>query len=137
MPTVALVGGTAPNRRVMFSTLSFSTSDTLIMRDSILALLSSMTTAVNEIPKNINSINVYPNPASTNVSIDINLKEQADLVIDVLDITGKQVAVVSNAKKQNDDYSVQFNTEALANGIYTIRINANGQTTNSKLNVLH
>lgn len=137
MPTVALVGGAAPNRRVMFSTLSFSTSDTIIMRDSILALLSSMSTAVNEIPKNINSINVYPNPASTNVSIDINLKEQADLVIDVLDITGKQVAVVSNAKKQNDDYSVQFNTEALANGIYTIRINANGQTANRKLNVLH
>lgn len=136
MPTVVLLGGKAPNRRVMFSTLSFATSDTTIMRDSILALLNNMPNGIKDIPTNINSINIYPNPANTNVSIAIDLKEQSNLLIDVIDITGKQVAVISNDTKQSGNYNKQFNTEALPTGTYTIRINANGKTTTRQLNVV-
>lgn len=38
MPTVVLLGG--KNHRIMFSTLSFSTSDTIMMRDSMIALFT-------------------------------------------------------------------------------------------------
>ena len=50
MPTVVLLGG-AGSHRVMFSTLSFSTSDTTTMRDSILRLIGAMPTGHNELPK--------------------------------------------------------------------------------------
>ncbi len=52
MPTVVLLGGKAPNQRVMFSTLSFMTSDTTIMRDSILALLG-VSNGINTLPNNV------------------------------------------------------------------------------------
>lgn len=134
MPTVVLVGGS--NHRVMFSTLSFGTSDTTIMRDSILALIAP--TGINDVPDNISSLNVYPNPATTQVTVSIDLKEQSDVTIDIIDITGKQIAVISKDKNANgSSMSRTFNTAALANGIYTIRINANGKTVNRKLNVAH
>lgn len=135
MPTVVLLGGKAPNRRVMFSTLSFSTSDTTIMRDSILKLLSPL--GINEVPSNIHSINIFPNPSSNDVTISIVLNEQSNIQIDLLDITGKQVAVIGSEKNTNGVVAKHFNTEILANGTYTIRINTNGKLVNRKLNVSH
>jgi hypothetical protein len=134
MPTVVLVGGN--NHRVMFSTLSFSTSDTTIMRDSILALIGAPT-GINDIPGNISKLNVYPNPAINKVTVSIELIEQTDLTIDIVDITGKQIAVISKDKNASGSLNRTYNTDALANGIYTIRINAGGKVVNRKLNVAH
>jgi hypothetical protein len=105
------------------------------MRDSILALIAP--TGINDMPDNINTLNVYPNPATTQVTVSIDLKEQSDVIIDMVDITGKQIAVISKDKNAIGSMSRTFNTGALANGIYTIRINANGKTVNRKLNVAH
>jgi peroxiredoxin len=134
MPTVVLVGRSS--HKVMFSTLSFSTSDTTIMRDSILAMLG-VTTGVDEISTNINSVDVYPNPTASNVTLSVNLKVQSNLLIDVVDIVGRQVAVISHENNVSGNVTKQFNTELLSNGLYTIRINANGSTINRKLNVIH
>ena len=134
MPTVVLVGGS--NHRVMFSTLSFSTSDTTTMRDSILALIGAPT-GVDEISNEISSLSVYPNPTPGMVTIAVALKTQSSLIIDVVDITGKRVALVSEDKNAAGSIRRTFNTAALANGIYNIRINANGRIVNRKLNVVH
>jgi peroxiredoxin len=134
MPTVVLVGRSS--HKVMFSTLSFSTSDTTIMRDSILAMLG-VTTGINDKSANISGIDIYPNPATNNVTLSVNLTEQSNLMIDVLDVVGRQVAIVSNDYSVSGNITKQFNTELLANGLYTIRINANGHTVNRKLNVIH
>lgn len=134
MPTVVLLGGAAPNRRVMFSTLSFSTSDTTEMRDSILALISM--TGINDLPSAVNSFSVYPNPASDNVVINLDLKETSKLIIDVTDITGKQVAIISN-EKQSGIITKQFNTAALPNGNYFVRLQVSGKTATQKLMVNH
>ena len=135
MPTVVLLGGAAPNRRVMFSTLSFSTSDTTIMRDSILALLNS-TTGMNELPNAVSSFSVYPNPASDNVTIDLELKEASNLLIDVADISGKQVAIISE-EKLSGTIKKQFSTALLPNGNYVVRIAVNNKMATRKLSVIH
>lgn len=135
MPTVVLLGGKAPNRRVMFSTLSFTTSDTTIMRDSILALFTPL--GINDIPASVNSIDVFPNPSADNVNISIELIENSKVSIDVLDITGKQVANIYNNSKSTGIISKQFNTSLLSNGMYNIRFSVNGKVVNRKLNVAH
>jgi hypothetical protein len=134
MPTVVLLGGAYPNRHVMFSTLSFSTSDTTLMRDSILALLNS--TGIQDLPNAVNSFSVYPNPASGVVSINANLKETSNLLIDITDITGKQVAIVTE-EKQSGTITKQFNTTALPNGNYLVRLQTNGKTATQKLTINH
>ena len=135
MPTVVLLGGATPNRRVMFSTLSFATSDTTIMRDSILALFNS-STGIEGLPSAVSSFNVYPNPTSENVSINLDLKETSNLIVDVTDFTGKQVAIISD-EKQSGLVSKQFNTAALPSGSYFVRIQMNGKTATRKIIVAH
>jgi len=134
MPTVVLLGGAAPNRRVMFSTQSFATSDTTIMRDSILALFNA--TSIDDLPIGVNAFSVFPNPASENISINIDLKGTSNLLIDITDITGKQVAIISD-EIQNGIITKQFNTTALPNGNYFIRIHVNGKTAIQKLILKH
>ena len=134
MPTVVLLGGSGANRRVMFSTLSFSTSDTTAMRDSILALLS--TTGINDLPSVVNAFSVYPNPASDNISIKLDLNETSNLIVDITDLNGKQVAMIMN-EKQNGLVSKQFNIDELPSGNYFVRLQVNGRTVTQKLTVNH
>lgn len=134
MPTVVLLGGSGSNRRVMFSTLSFSTSDTTIMRDSILALLLS--TGIADLPGAVSAFTLFPNPASDNFSVNIDLKETSNTLVDVTDITGKQVAIISN-EKLNGNFTKQFSTADLPSGNYFVRVQANGKTATQKITINH
>jgi hypothetical protein len=134
MPTVVLLGGSGANKRVIFSSLSFGTSDTTKMRDSILALFS--TVGIADLPSELNAFSVYPNPASGLVSINLDLKETVNMIIDVIDIAGKQVAIIST-DKQSGMFIKQFNTVGLPSGNYFVRLQANGKTAIQKLSVNH
>lgn len=133
MPTVVLLGGT--DHRIMFSTLSFSTSDTTEMRDSILALLEAPS-AITNLPSVVSSFNVFPNPANNNASISFDLKESSNILIDVTDIAGKQVAIIAE-EKQSGVVTKQFSTAALPNGNYFVRLQVNGKSATQKLTVAH
>ena len=93
-------------------------------------------TGINDLPSAVNSFSVYPNPASDNVVINLDLKETSKLIIDVTDITGKQVAIISN-EKQSGIITKQFNTAALPNGNYFVRLQVSGKTATQKLMVNH
>lgn len=133
MPTVVLVGGS--DHRVMFSTLSFTNSDTATMRDSILSLIG--VTGIANMPANLNHLNIFPNPASDHITVSLDVKSQSSLVIDVVNILGQRVALIYQNKNANGTIKKDFNTETLANGIYNIRISTNGNTVNRRINVLH
>lgn len=133
MPTVVLVGRSS--HKVMFSTLSFSTSDTTIMRDSILALLP--TTSLADVHSSITGLSVFPNPASGTVNLSFDLKEVSDLQVDIADMTGRSCGVVYRAVGASGGVSKEISTDKLPNGVYLIRITTNGKTENVKLNVIH
>lgn len=133
MPTVVLLAGS--DHRIMFLTMSFATSDTTIMRDSILNFINR-TTGITDLPFSVTSFNVFPNPANDHISIHLDLKENTYLFIDVLDITGKEVTVLVN-EKQSGVLTRQFDTSALPNGNYQVRLQANGKTAVQKLTINH
>lgn len=133
MPTVVVVGGA--DHKVLFSTLAFSTSDTTEMRNKIVALLSG-STGIADLPQGVNSFNVYPNPAADQFVVNIDLKAYADVLIDVTDLTGKQVTVLMNEKRRGL-LEKQFSTAALPNGVYFVRVQVNGQATTQRLNIVH
>lgn len=123
MPTVVLLGGS--DHRVMFSTLSFVTSDTTIMRDSILNLLN--TTNIQELPQEVNSFDVFPNPAAGQVSINVDLNTNSTMLLDIINIMGQVVATIGE-EKQSGLVSKQFDTTTLPNGLYFVRLQTAGQT---------
>ncbi|MFA7379110.1 MAG: T9SS type A sorting domain-containing protein [Bacteroidia bacterium] len=133
MPTVVVLGGT--DHKVLFSTLSFSTSDTTEMRDKILAQING-TTGVAQLQSLVNSFTVFPNPTSNNISINLDLKETSNLIIDIIDLTGKQVVIIAN-EKQSGIVTKQFSTASLANGSYFVRLQVNGKSTTQRLTVNH
>ena len=134
MPTVVVLGGT--DHRVLFSTLSFSTSDTAQIRDSIMAVLEGSPSGINKLSASVSNFSVSPNPANNLVSIIFNLNYPSSIVVDVTDITGKQVAVIMNEKQQGV-VTKQFNTDGLPNGNYLIRLQTNGKTVTQKLAIAH
>jgi hypothetical protein len=135
MPTVVLLGGT--NHRVMFSTLSFSTSDTTIMRDSILAMLGVTSNVINDAQSELTNFSVYPNPSNTTATISFSLNQNSNVTANLLDVTGKLLTEILNENNAIGTINKTFNTATLPNGIYLIKINANGKLTEQKLNVAH
>lgn len=134
MPTVVLLGGAAPDRRVMFSTLSFANSDTTTMRDSILALLTPASTS--NLNENISSLNVFPNPSSSTLNIQCELTSSAEVQIEMLDVMGR-IVYSSSKEKAQTAYQKEIQTATLPNGNYTLRVKVNETVFNRKVNVLH
>jgi hypothetical protein len=134
MPTVVLLGGA--DHRVMFSTQSFSASDTTIMRDSILALLTPPVTDVALFPEAVSFFSVFPNPANGSVSVNITLNEPAALFVDMTDISGKQVEIIMD-EDHSQTITKQFSTASLPSGVYFVRLQVNGSTTLQKLSITH
>ncbi|TND07195.1 MAG: BNR/Asp-box repeat-containing protein [Bacteroidetes bacterium] len=133
MPTVVLVGGA--DHRVLFSTLSFSTSDTTIMRDSILGLLNP--SGINGLNSVVSSVNVFPSPATDKVQVELNLKQSADLKIEIVNMLGELVSSVYNQNTQAGLLKKEIPTAALSNGVYFIRLSAGDKVQNHKFTVAH
>ncbi len=134
MPTVVLLGGA--DHRVMFTTLSFITSDTTEMRDSILNLFGAPTNILNN-NSFISNFNIYPNPANETISINADLLVTSDLEIRVLDITGKLLIEVAEEKNVTGNYSKQLSTSSLPEGIYFIKLITNGKSLMKKVTIIH
>lgn len=134
MPTALLIGGT--DHKVMYFTKNFENNDTTIMRDKIMAMMG-MPTGIESIPDNIGNVSIYPNPVQSEVSVSLELKEQSEILIEILNIMGQRVSLVSRDKNATGTITRTFNTNALANGTYIIRIHTNGNAINRKINVLH
>ncbi len=81
--------------------------------------------------------NIYPNPATDILNIDINTSEMTDLVIDIIDISGKLV-------KRSDDIlakgfnTIRITTSGLDKGVYFVNISAsNSFRHRSRLIITH
>lgn len=116
MPTVVLLGGM--DHRVLFSTQSFSSSDTTIMRDSILALLNTAN-GIQDLHDEVNSFNVYPNPA--NDILTIEFKNQIPSTQLCITNTLGQVILSSDINNAN---TATIDIAHLPAGIYFVQIRA-------------
>jgi hypothetical protein len=73
------------------------------------------------------TFDVYPNPATDVVTVELSEVGSVDAQIEVLDIKGQ---VVSSEVMSAGQTSVQVNTSSLASGIYTVRVKSeNGVAT--------
>jgi hypothetical protein len=87
----------------------------------------------NKINTNTADIRIYPNPASTEISI-INNTESDNISITLIDVTGREVLSQNSINKASI-----LSVSMLCNGIYFCRItNAEGNILQtSKLNIIH
>ncbi len=125
MPTVVLVGG--KDHKVLFSTLSFNTSDTSIMKSEILKLFGSSASAGN-VSNPMSETSIYPNPINQTANVSIVLSEPTSLMIELLDVMGRPIKIINNDFQNSGLFSTQFSTSDLPNGISFIRIQTNNSS---------
>lgn len=96
-------------------------------------------TGINQLTNIVaNSFVVYPNPSAQYATISFNVADRTELSVNVYDILGNVVATVSkNNSFEHGNHNFQVNTANLANGIYTVTLEANGNKETKKLVVNH
>jgi len=91
------------------------------------ATFTIIATGVNNLDM-VNKFTVFPNPASSTVNVQIALTENADMKIELVDLTGKVILSENTGKVNQLNY--RMNTTAVPNGIYVVRVSG------SKFNVV-
>nr|MDQ3046872.1 T9SS type A sorting domain-containing protein [Bacteroidota bacterium] len=135
MPTIVILGGGTSHSVLGAPYVGFVAGDTVNMAGDIRNFLNG--TGINENNQLISALNVFPNPANSEVKVVFELKSHSDVKVDLYDVTGRHVAVVADKKDQVGKMSETINTSLYATGSYVVKINANGTTTQQKLNILH
>lgn len=82
------------------------------------------------------SLSAFPNPYNSNVSIEINLADDADIVLEAYNVLGKKVQVLDNSRKSAGTHYYKFSAKeiGLSEGIYFINLKAGN--TNRVLKVI-
>ena len=66
----------------------------------------------------------FPNPFNPTTQIQFDVPEQADLTLEVFNITGQRVAVLANSTYRPGRHTVTFDASNLASGIYFYRLHS-------------
>ena len=83
------------------------------------------------------TVNTYPNPATNNATIDYTLDNNANnVVIRVVDVTGKVSQVIENGSQAAGSYKNVLNVSNLSAGTYYISIEADYSRIATVLNVV-
>ena len=78
------------------------------------------------------TLELFPNPTSADVTIRFNASEEADYTVQVVDITGKE-AIRKIANCNQGDNTINVQTDVLAKGIYFVKISNETQSAVAKL----
>ncbi len=94
---------------------------------------------IDNVPVKDESINVFPNPFTEYISISYSLEKSSPVKIELLDLTGKSVCVLSDEANQNPgEYSSKWNLgeSNLSNGMYILTINAGENVYTRRVNLV-
>jgi|GEM_PF-855988 len=90
--------------------------------------LSTSPVGIQEHPNMNFGFDVLPNPVTAdNGTILISLKKNANVRVEVLDIMGHLVSQASQVMLSKGEHSQPLNLQGLANGLYLVRLNVDGE----------
>lgn len=133
MPTVVVVAGSS-HQVIYNSNYDGGPSDTAAIHTAINNFFNSVGIENNE--NNI-QFNVFPNPATSNFNIELNLINSQQVLIQMVDLTGKVVREISNAELSEGSHSFFVATDDISNGVYFIRMGSTGKLNQYKISVNH
>ncbi len=87
-------------------------------------------------PKDYQLYQNFPNPFNPSTKIKFDIPKQANVVIKVYDILGKEIKTLLNENKSPGSYIIDFNASGFTSGVYFYRITAGNYTDTKKMIVL-
>lgn len=82
---------------------------------------------VTKVPTQFSVAQNYPNPFNPSTKINYALPSDANVIIKVYDMLGREVRDLENEHKVAGFYTIDFNASTLSSGIYFYRITARNQ----------
>ena len=87
----------------------------------------------NSQPTEFTFSQAYPNPFNPATTISFTLPKAAGVILNVYDISGRQVATLVNGWRDAGSHEVVFDGSALASGIYVYRLSTDNLSTVGKM----
>lgn len=78
-------------------------------------------------------VTAYPNPSKEMISIRYKLNKRSDVSLSIHNMVGKEVVTKVIYNQDAGSCTERINTAKLANGVYYVRINADGNTSTAKI----
>ncbi len=95
--------------------------------------VSACNVSVSEISSQLDDVlRVYPNPASTQVTIEINVTNESLIQLRLIDMTGKEISS-KNYGTVSVASTVTINTSDLDAGVYLVELTVNGEKVTKRL----
>jgi len=92
-------------------------------------------TSINDNVTAVSTVNVYPNPANETATLSYDLTSASVVSVDVFNALGQKVNNITLGNQAPGAYKQQLETSKLVKGIYFVRLNVNGTSTTTKLNI--
>jgi hypothetical protein len=138
MPTIVIAGGKTTHSVLGAPYIGFNNSDTTQMASDIRALLGTptntgSTVGLNVLP-NVETFEVYPNPADKEISVRIDLVGKSEYSIALFDINGRLVKQFSSG---NSSLIKSFSVVDVTEGNYLVRVTSGETVLNKKVSIIH
>jgi hypothetical protein len=75
----------------------------------------------------------YPNPAHTMINFDFNIDQSKFISLNMYDVKGRLVKVISNESKDAGQHTIQTDISQMENGIYFVRLTDGAYSTVRKV----
>lgn len=137
MPTVVILGGGSAHSILGTPyTQGFSANDTAGAAANIRGFLNTAT-AVQEPEIEGANVSIFPNPATDRIQLSIGMPQQGLLTVEVLDITGKQIAILMKGDVSAGEFRQSFGTSMIPGGCYLLRVTTAAGTSTHKIAIVH
>lgn len=93
-------------------------------------------TAINEV-QGIQSLNIYPNPANTQINVVMTLDNNAEVSYQLTDVAGNTIAAQPAEVRSSGVNNFTINTASLSAGVYFVNITAGTQRASKMIAVMH
>jgi hypothetical protein len=95
-------------------------------------------TAVPDIvePSNTMNCTVYPNPVRTDATIQYNLPEDSQVILEIFNSTGQRILQPANGKQLKGEHRVLWNAEGMPAGVYFYILTDGKQAHSGKIIVM-
>lgn len=78
----------------------------------------------------------YPNPFAVSTTFPYTIQQSGDVTFKVLDLTGKQIDIISVGNKTPGNYQLEINRSKLVDGIYYLQMLSNSQIYTRKMIII-
>lgn len=90
----------------------------------------------SDIPASFSLAQNFPNPFNPSTVIQFSVPHQADVILKVYDVIGREVATLVDERKSAGTYSVRFDASRFASGVYFCRLTSTGQSVTKMMSLI-